>query len=737
MKALEKNPKQRYQSAGEFLTDLREAEGALGSRARLPRTAPAKRDVRSSALTTISETLREPRVSIFTFAITVAVVFGLIWGVFKFWKPAPYRPSPEALQLYNQASESLRNGAYFQATKVLEQAVASDPNFALAHARLAEGWFELDYSDRAKNEMLRVSLLVRDRSLLPAIDALYLDAINATVSTEFATAVKTYAEIARLQPNEPRVYVDLGRAYEKTENLNEAIANYLKATSLNADYATAYLRTGICYSRKADIAAAASNFDRAETLFKTLGNVEGVTEVLRQRGILFQRGGRFEEAKAQLQQALDTARTTNNQSQEISVLLDMSYLSLAQGASTESQNYAQQAFTLATQNHLDNLAVGSLIDLGNSYRTQGDFTAAERYFKQAIELAHTNKAVRREATATSNLGGLYIQQLRTDEGLALVQQGYAFFEKNHYRRESLTPLIDVGRALRRKGDYEGALKACNQRLQLAQEIGEKLQVALSHGEIGSVMTEQERYPEALAEYQKSYELERELDAQALIAYNSHNRAKILFALGDEKQARDALAEASKIAVDPKRSLKALLPEIDLTSAQSALGEGNYSLARKLGQKAIAESGIQYPSVTIEAKAVLCLAKLKSGGGKDSTSLCNEAVDEAKRGSDEALLSRVLLIQAEALLLGGDAPAAHSIAMQAQQRFASKGQLESEWRAWIIASLASQRNGDNAGSSEEKAKAMTVLQSLQDRWGNDSFAKYITRKDVQFYRNQLG
>lgn len=86
--------------------------------------------------------------------------------------------------------------------------------------------------------------LISDRSLLPRIDALYLEAINATVSRDFPAAIKAYGEIVRQTPNEAQVYVDFGRAYEKNDELDKAIENYVKATSLDSQYATAYLRAG-------------------------------------------------------------------------------------------------------------------------------------------------------------------------------------------------------------------------------------------------------------------------------------------------------------------------------------------------------------------------------------------------------------------------------------------------------------------------------------------------------------
>jgi Tfp pilus assembly protein PilF len=48
------------------------------------------------------------------------------------------------MRKYVTGTTALRNGAYFEASKALQQAVAADDKFALAHARLAEAYTELD-----------------------------------------------------------------------------------------------------------------------------------------------------------------------------------------------------------------------------------------------------------------------------------------------------------------------------------------------------------------------------------------------------------------------------------------------------------------------------------------------------------------------------------------------------------------------------------------------------------------
>jgi len=97
-----------------------------------------------------------------------------------------------------------------------------------------------------------------------------------------------------------------------------------------------------------------------------------------------------------------------------------------------------------------------------------------------------------------------------------------------------------------------------------------------------------------------------------------------------------------------------------------------------------------------------------------------------------LHSRVLLACAEVALNAKDPKTASTLATQAQERFARGGQLESEWRAWAIASLASKDLGDNNTAQEQRRKAADVRSRLEQQWGTAVFKQYAARPDIQVY-----
>ena len=110
---------------------------------------------------------------------------------------------------------------------------------------------------------------------------------------------------------------------------------------------------------------------------------------------------------------------------------------------------------------------------------------------------------------------------------------------------------------------------------------------------------------------------------------------------------------------------------------------------------------------------------------------------ASKGGDITLLSRAMLAQAECALENGNEQLALTKAIELQQRFAQWSQMESEWRAWVIASQASSKLGQNDQAAEQLAQGKNVCLRLQQAWGNEVFAEYISRPDIQVFYQKMG
>ncbi len=259
LKALAKKPDKRYQSAKEIIADLNEVKERLeaaSGQTLIKRTSPQAITGHSKTFSNLSQMLQRPRIPISYILIgAVALLVGGFLAL-RMMRSTPHTPPTEAQRWYEVGTGALRDGAFYQASKALEKAVAQDDDFLLAHARLAEALVELDYVDRAKDELLRVN--AGDKPALSESDGLYLNAITATVRRDFGRAASLYGELASKAPDaeKPYVLVDLGRAHDKNEDPKKAIEAFQEATNRNPDYPTPFLQLGILYGRQHDLASA-------------------------------------------------------------------------------------------------------------------------------------------------------------------------------------------------------------------------------------------------------------------------------------------------------------------------------------------------------------------------------------------------------------------------------------------------------------------------------------------------
>src|SRR5258706_1107856 len=506
LKALAKKPEDRFQTADEMLEALDYARANIethGDRTVTRLISPTFETHPTGALATFSDIFRRPRLSIGYLVAALFAVAALAFGVWYLTRPKPHKPTAEAQRLYDAGANALRAGSFFQASKAFELAIRSDDQFALAHARLAEAWMELDYSDRAKDELLRVGELAPDRSLYTPVDGLYLDAITSIVRRDFPRAVAAYTEIARFQPDQSHVYVDLGRSYEKNNQLDQAVESYVAAVNRDPQNATPFLRLGALYGRQHKVPEANSAFDKAETIYQALGNVEARVEVALQRGVLLNDiAGKVSEARAQLEQARDMAKVVSNQYQQIKILFQLSSVSVKEGNADQAQQYAHDATELAQANQMESLIARGSIEVGNVHLGRGDYTEAEKYFQQGLEAAQRYGGRQNEARSRLLLGSLYITRGGTDRGLGYDRQAKGVYQPGGDPTEKTQALLSRGRAYKQKGDYNAALQSFQEQLKLADETGDQAQIAYAHGRIGTLLFDQEKYSEALQHFEE-------------------------------------------------------------------------------------------------------------------------------------------------------------------------------------------------------------------------------------------
>ncbi|HWC75924.1 MAG TPA: tetratricopeptide repeat protein, partial [Blastocatellia bacterium] len=535
-----------------------------------------------------------------------------------------------------------------------------------------------------------------------------------------------------------KAYVDLGRAYEKNDDLAEAIRHYEDAAKADPQSAAAFLRLGILFGRRRDAENAAAAFNKAELIYGTMSNQEGQAEVFYQRGAMLRRVGKLSEARTQLANALDISQRTNSTYQVVKTQLQLSSLYAAEGDTDKATRVAKDAISLAQASNIRDLATIGMLDLAETLRLRGESSEAVRTCKQALEIAREDGARRTEARALYSLGSLNRQLGNLDEAIPLLEEAIKFYQPAGYRLEASRALLVLARTQRDKGQYDVALKTFEETLELARKLDDPGMLVAAHSSIAILLgDERERYVEALSHLDESYRINQSLHATVDIGYDQMNRARLLWQLGRYQEARQALEEAFKIANRPEASYKIVLAWVHLTNSLMALSELRFAYAEAKGRQALELAGTQSRDVTLQAKHAIAMAQASLGAHQPAKQLCEEAIATAREMNRPRLLSSSLLALASVLLQGNDVEGAKAAALQAQAQFAQSAQQDSEWRAWLIAARASRLAGDKSTAIDYASRADAVCLGLRQIWGSEAFETYLRRPDIRTYRKQIG
>ncbi len=713
MKALEKQPAQRYQSAAEMRADLQAAGSGLS-----PQREPESGSFISLVRVFVAG---HPMASI---AAALVMLFAPFLGLF----PLTHQPPPDAMRWYSEGLNALRDGTHYRASKALERSVALDGQFALAHARLAEAWSKLEYGGKAKDEMLR-GLAASKPGWFASGESLLMDAISKTLTRDFKGAIESYQKIAQRAPEDQRAQaeVDLGRSYEDHERIPQALEHYKEAIRRAPEYATAFLRSGILYGKLHQLDSAEKSFQRADLLYRAASNLEGQTEVLFQRGYLASKSRKLDEAHSQFEQALNAARSTGNEFQQIAATLELSTVAQNAGNAGEAEEKAKEGIAWARRSGMALLENRGLVNLGNAYLGSFNYPAAEARFREAWEAARRASMPRLEARAAFSLGSVHLQESKPKQALAEAKASLAFYQPAGYLLETRLNELLMARAHRLLGELDAALAAFDSAFKLAEASKDVAMMETAKVGRAGVFADQESLPEAIAAYDQAIVLGTGLHDATRVFLSTVNRGKALWRLGRYEEAAKAFSDGEALARAPKGPQNRLWL-VALNRAEMAESQGRAGEAVSLGREALRMAGSE-PNRVASAKSVLGLALAHQGAFREGKTLAEEGLALTPQ-DDVGLQSAARLRLAEIHLAKGDIRAAQTGFTQVLAELAAHPQPLTVFRAAAQAAKAARKAGDSGQEQAFGRQAHTVLISLKATLGEPAFTTFSSRPDMR-------
>jgi tetratricopeptide (TPR) repeat protein/predicted Ser/Thr protein kinase len=654
--------------------------------------------------------------------IVVAILLAIAGGLWM-WARQPYRPKAAALDWYEKGSAAMHSMTFETARRAFEQAVAADPKFALAHASLARAYDELDYSERAKEWMLR-AMAVAQETRLSGADQTRLRALQCLVSRDYGRAAPL---LRKLEDNagareKPAAALESGWLAQQREDTAGAAAAYERALKINPGYAAAKLRLGYIQQRRGENEQALKSFSEAESLYNAASDYEGITEALYQQANLLNRRSRAAEALPFIEKAMSVARAAGNRYQEIRLQLLESVAARRLDENARARELAQQAIDAAVAENMDNLATSGMIALGNSFLVGNDLEAAEAHFRRALDLARRGKVRRYEALASLSLASVFEQRNHPEEARRFIEAALPFDRQAGYRREVVQCMVILGGALHQLGELEEGVKVLREALPSTVQLQDTGTEVRLRERLAEVLQDQGAWPEALQESERAVNL---VGSGTESTWARLNCSGLYWRLGRRQDAERSMAVVEKLL---KNEGKAQLRSIfNLRQAEIAYADGRFETAKTNARMAISAAHATGDSTALGAALIAALASLRASRSRAAVQAANDIIQRFEQAKLAGNAASARLSTAEALVAAGNHDLARKMALESLDFFERRRIWESLWRGQLVAAQVSNETSEIQAHQNSARSAFAQLRKL---WPEEDVDSYLRRPDIK-------
>lgn len=510
--------------------------------------------------------------------------------------------SPEAMRLYAQGLEKMRDFEVAEARDLLGRAVASDSGFALAHAALSEAWLALGYDSEAAKSAQKAFELSAG---LPRQHSLLIEGRFHETAAAWDEAIGTYEALFRFYPDS----IDYGLRLARAQGTSGSSADALQTIDTLRRLGREDPRIELL---EAEVTYGAFDYERslaaareAEEQGKRHSAKILVAEALRVQGRALMQLDRRDEAIRVLLAAEELFEEAGDQGRKADAMATRATVLQFQGKIAEAETL-----------HLESMAVADAIGnreakangqntLALLYQRQGKLAEARALLEQAVRTAREIGDRNQEAWYLDSMVWVVYHQGELDDARRLALEELAIYEDLESGEGLAWSHFYLGQIALRAGDVAGAREAYEKGFAAAGEEGSDYQLGFLHYGLGEALLEAGDLEGAARESEIALDLRSRLDEPGTLA-------------------------ASRLMM-----------------ARLALEAGRAAEAESLARRSAAEfSQAKMPDFVASADAMTARAQLRAGRIEEAEATLRPALPTAARSEVPATRIAVGLAQAE-------------------------------------------------------------------------------------------
>jgi eukaryotic-like serine/threonine-protein kinase len=563
----------------------------------------------------------------------------------------------DAARLYSEGLARLRVFDALTARDLLQQAVAADPKFPLAHSALAEAWSRSGYDKKAQQEARQAYELSAN---LSREEKLVVEGRYRVVAYEGEKAIDIYRTLFILFPDNLDYGLRLTWAQTRAGKGQDALATVELLRMLRppaSEDPRIELQEALAWNALGDIKHQEQPVARAVEKAKAQGSRLILARALVNQCGLFRSLAQPQNAVAACREARDIYAAAGDRQGE-ALALQLWAIAIMQTNVPESTRLFQEALTLFRKVGSEGPAGSVLGNLGVNYEAQGDLAAAEKMQREALVSSRLTDDKKSEAAAIGNLAEVRFDQGDLREALQLDEEalqldreagntGYAAGSvyaiavvhqlqgdlpdaKQQYDQSLATEqkigdqvasanvMWSLGSLLLEEADFPGARKIHEQALAIRTAAGDKLTIAETQLALADVSLEEAHSPveqetatrQALVVFQQQRARDDETQAWCILARALLAEGKVAAAKEAKQHARLLAAKSQNPAIRWQTAIVAA--RVD-TAGKDAVNSASVLSARKeLAAIIIKSRKLGYKGFELDARLVLAEIEMKTG-----------------------------------------------------------------------------------------------------------------------------
>jgi serine/threonine protein kinase/tetratricopeptide (TPR) repeat protein len=632
--------------------------------------------------------------------------------------------SVPALKAYDEALGFSRTGKEQDAAKKFEEAIAEDPNFAMAYSKLGLTYHKLGFDDKAEQASRRAVTLSDN---LPTQEKNLIEANNAIVTNSTDKAIAAYEKITAANPDDIDSQLDLAGLYEQASNYDEARKRLKRVRGADSKNLDALLASGRV-ERSAGAPQTALEFlNSAYSLATQFGNDEAKASVEQQIGWTYLDMNNLNEALKNFQGALEIRRQLGLEKGIASSLNMIARVQAKMGNDKEAlANYKASLAGFQKIGDKRSTAV-ILMNLGSFYADRAQYEEAIKSTNEALTLFRDLGDEANQALCLNNLGTSRAYMGNFQDALTYYQQAYQIREKLKLTDAMAESLHNLAEANVDLGQYETAVNQYLKALDIDRAAGDHDGVALNSVSLGALFAAQGKYGSALSALQDALKEFKQANDETWVMVETQARyGAVLSEVGRWDEGQPILEDAVKRATDVKN-------DVVLARALSYLGDsyfyrGDYAAAKQQYDRAL-QVATKAKNRELAAVAKFDLARLDVAENRSAAAIpvLKKLIEEADSLGLKAMSVQASDWLAQALIATNKTADAQKELDRAMNRAEKLGLMIQQARGHFLLGEIYNRAGKTREAGPQYQETVRILESISKEQGA---GRLLDRSDLK-------